>query len=185
MQNLLENIERMDRMKTCAIVGWHPTRFKFKYKETHTGCKRLKRRLKEQFIKQYEQGIRTFLIGSSLGVDIWSGEILIKMREDSECSDIHLVVVIPFNGHDKDWDKHNQMRLSFLKAHAEVVVVSCKSEPESYYKQSQYFLNRADCLIAVFDMDYTVRSHVSRIVSKAVRRKIPVTYIHPDTGEIT
>ena len=145
----------------------------------------MKKRLKEQFIKQHEQGVHTFLIGGSLGVDIWSGEILLTMRKDPEYSDIHLIVVIPFEGHDNTWDEHNKTRLAFLKAHAEVVVVSREPEPASYYKQSQYLLNCADCLIAVFDMDYTVRSHVGRIVSKAARQKIPVAYIHPDTGKVT
>ena len=106
------------------------------------------------------------------------------MRKDPEYGDIYLIVVIPFEGHDKTWDEHNKTRLAFLKAHAEVVVVSREPESASYYKQIQYFPNRADCLIAVFDMDYTVRNHVSRIVSKAVRQKIPVTYIYPDTGKI-
>ena len=124
------------------------------------------------------------MIDGSLGVDIWSGEILLTMRKDPEYSDIYLIVVIPFEGHDKTWDEHNKTRLAFLKAHAEVVVVSREPESASYYKQIQYFPNRADCLIAVFDMDYTVRNHVSRIVSKAVRQKIQVTYIYPDTGKI-
>ena len=171
-------------MKTCAIVGCHPKRFKFKYKETHTGCKRLKKRLKEQFIKLYEQGIHTFLIGGSLGVDIWSGEILLSMRKEPAYSDVHLVVVMPFDGNNEDWDEHNRTRRSFLQSNADVVFVSREPEPKSYYKQSQYLLSRADCLVAVFDMDYTVKSRVTQIVSKAVKQKIPVIYIHPDSGDI-
>ena len=98
-------------MKTCAVVGCHPKRFKFKYKETHTGCKRLK----DQFIKLYAQGVRIFVIGSFLGVDIWSGEILLTLRKEPGYSDIHLVIVVPFNGHDKGWDEHNRTRLSFFE----------------------------------------------------------------------
>ena len=168
-------------MKTCAVVGCHPKRFKFKYKETHTGCKRLK----DQFIKLYAQGVRIFVIGSFLGVNIWSGEILLTLRKEPGYSDIHLVIVVPFNGHDKGWDEHNRTRLSFLKEHAEVVFAGHESDPASYYKQSQYLLRRADRLVAVFDMDYTVRSRVGQIVNKAAQRKIPIIYIHPDTGKVT
>ena len=150
-------------MKTCAVVGCHPKRFKFKYKETHTGCKRLK----DQFIKLYAQGVRIFVIGSFLGVDIWSGEILLTLRKEP------------------GWDEHNRTRLSFLKEHAEVVFAGHESDPASYYKQSQYLLRRADRLVAVFDMDYTVRSRVGQIVNKAAQRKIPIIYIHPDTGKVT
>lgn len=40
--------------KACAITGHRPTRFKWKYNENNNGCKRLKRRLKEQFVLFYE-----------------------------------------------------------------------------------------------------------------------------------
>lgn len=93
------------------------------------------------------------MIGSFLGVDIWSGEILLTLRKEPEYGDIHLVVVIPFDGHDKGWDEHNRTQLSFLKEYSEVVFADHESDPASYYKQSQYLLGRADWLVAVFDMD--------------------------------
>ena len=51
------------KMKTCAITGHRATRFKFKYNENYAGCKRLKKRLHDQFILLYEQGVRRFLGG--------------------------------------------------------------------------------------------------------------------------
>ena len=66
-------------LKSCAITGHRPTRFKFKYNEDYSGCKRLKKRLHDQFAALYEQGVRKFLVGGALGVDMWSGEILLEM----------------------------------------------------------------------------------------------------------
>jgi uncharacterized phage-like protein YoqJ len=54
---------------TCAITGHRPTRFKFKYNENNNGCKRLKKRLRDQFIDLYGQGVRRFYLGGALGVD--------------------------------------------------------------------------------------------------------------------
>ena len=71
-------------MNTCAIIGHRPTRFRFKYQENNAGCKRLKKRLHDQFMLLYDNGVRRFLIGGSLGVDIWSGEILLKLKEQPE-----------------------------------------------------------------------------------------------------
>lgn len=121
-------------MKVCAITGHRPTRFKFKYKEDHTGCKRLKRRLEEQFAILYSKGVRKFMIGGALGVDLWSGEILIKMKSQPEFSDLKLIVAIPFDGHDREWDKRSQKRLAYLKEHAEVITVGKETGAEGYKK---------------------------------------------------
>ncbi len=67
-------------MKTCAITGHRPTRFRFKYNESYAGCKRLKKRLRGQFTLLYGQGVRRFLVGGALGVDMWSREILLELK---------------------------------------------------------------------------------------------------------
>ena len=80
-------------MTSCAISGHRPTRFKFGYKETHTGCKRLKRVMREQFDLLYQQGVREFYVGGALGVDMWAAEILLRMKEQSAYSDLLLHMV--------------------------------------------------------------------------------------------
>ena len=74
--------------RCCAITGHRPTRFKFKYNENYAGCKRLKKRLHDQFILFYEQGVRRFMVGGALGVDMLSGEIQLELRKQPEYSDI-------------------------------------------------------------------------------------------------
>ena len=86
-------------LKTCAITGHRPTRFKFKYNENYAGCKRLKKRLHDQFVLLYEQGVRQFLVGGALGVDMWSGEIILKLREQAEYGGIELIIVLSHPGH--------------------------------------------------------------------------------------
>jgi len=68
----------------CAITGHRPNRFKWKYNENDNDCKRLKRRLKEQLAAMYDQGVRRFYIGGALGVDIWSGEMLLELKDQPE-----------------------------------------------------------------------------------------------------
>lgn len=60
-------------LHACAVTGHRPTRFKWKYNENNNGCKRLKKRMHDQFIVLYEKGVRRFLVGGALGVDQWAG----------------------------------------------------------------------------------------------------------------
>lgn len=173
-------------MKACAIIGHRPTRFKFKYNENNTGCKRLKKRLHDQFVLLYEQGVRRFLIGGSLGVDIWSGEILLKLKEQPEYAGIELVLVLPHPGHDARWDQRSKARLAFLLAHcAEHTTVGMQANAESFYKKNRYMVDHSNCLLAVYDNDRTVRNGTGQTVQYAEKLGRSIVLIHPDTGIVS
>lgn len=170
-------------LKSCAITGHRPTRFKFKYNEDYSGCKRLKKRLHGQFAALYEQGVRRFLIGGALGVDMWSGEILLEMKRQPEYADIELAIVLPHPGHDERWDERSKKRMAFLLKHCtEHLTVGTDSSAESYYKRNRYLVDHADCLVAVYDNNRNVRCGTGMTVRYAEKKGKPVVMIHPDTG---
>lgn len=172
--------------KSCAIVSHRPTRFRFGYKEKFAGCKRLKKRLRDQFTVLYEQGVRRFYVGGCLGADQWAGEILLRLKEQPGYSGIELVVVMPFPNHDLKWDEKSQGRLKFLISHSvEHLTIGVDDRPESFSLRNRYLVDHADVLVAVYDNDRTVRSGVGMAVSYAERQKLPVIFIHPDTGIIS
>ena len=80
--------------KTCAITGHRPTRFRFKYDENNNDCKRIKKCIRDQLIQLYEQGFRRFWVGGALGVDMWAGEILLRLKEQPEYSEIQLMIAL-------------------------------------------------------------------------------------------
>lgn len=173
-------------VRSCAIISHRPTRFKFKYKETMSGCKRLKKRLRDQCTALYGQGVRRFYVGGCLGVDQWAGELLLQLKNQPEFSDIELVVVEPFPGHDQGWDEHSKRRQRFLVDHStDHLTIGKDDQPESFVARNRYMLNHADVLLAVYDNDRTIRSGVGVVVSSAEKRGVPVILIHPDTGIIS
>lgn len=107
------------QQKACAITGHDPKRFKFKYKEDYSLCKKIKRMMKEQIQRLYnENGVRRFYIGGSLGVDIWAGEIILRLKEQPGYEDIELAVILPFPEIEKNWDERSKKRLRFLIKHS-------------------------------------------------------------------
>ena len=175
-------------MTSCAISGHRPTRFKFGYKETHTGCKRLKRVMREQFDLLYQQGVREFYVGGALGVDMWAAEILLRMKEQSAYSDLLLHMVLPFAGHDENWDERSRERLRFIMRHcADTVIIGIPGQlPLACYKlRNQYLVDHADCLLAVYDSDRSIRSGTGQTVHYAQRRGLhPIILVHPDTFDV-
>lgn len=57
----------------------------------------------EQFKRLYdEHGVRRYYVGGALGVDMWAGELILRLKEQPGYGDIELVVVLPFEGHDSN-----------------------------------------------------------------------------------
>lgn len=171
----------------CAITGHRPTRFKFKYKENTAGCNRLKKRLRDQFAELYEQGVRCFLVGGAQGVDMWAGEILLRLKEKPGYGDLELHIALPSEGHDAKWDDRSKARFAFLQKHSTTtVIVGNGLTAADYYKRNQYLIDHADVLVAVYDNDRTIRSGTGMTVNYAHKKKgLPVILIHPDTGAVT
>lgn len=172
--------------KSCAITGHRPTRFKWGYDEKNNGCKRLKKRLRDQFILLYEQGIRRFYVGGALGVDMWAGEILLRLKEQPEYSGLELVEVLPFEGHDDKWDAHSRQRMAFLREHSDfVIIVGERGFGDAYLDRNRYMVDHADCLLAVYDNNRKMRSGTGMTVHYAEKKGLPIILIHPDTGVVS
>ena len=175
-------------MISCAITGHRPTRFKWKYKENNTGCKRLKKRIKDQCSLLYERGVRQFWVGGSLGVDMWAAEILLRLKEQPEYSEIELMIALPFAGHDNTWDDWSKLRMAFLIKHStKTVTVGASDQPHAvnYRRRNEFLVNQADCLLAVYDNDRSIRSGTGMTVNLAKKKGIPIICIHPDTGIVS
>ena len=171
---------------TCAVIGHRPTRFKWKYNENNNGCKRLKKRMRDQFILLYERGVRQFMVGGGLGVDQWAGEIILRLKEQPEYSDIELAVILPFPGHDEQWDSRSQKRLAFLVQHSiETVIIGKSACKESYLQRNRFMVDHADCLLAVCDNNRNVRSRTLQTVNYAKEKISYLILIHPDTAAVS
>lgn len=174
------------RQLACAVTGHRPSRFKFKYSEDYSLCKKIKRAMFEQFKKLYdEQGVRRYYVGGALGVDMWAGELILRLKEQPGYGDIELVVVLPFEGHDAKWDERSKRRMNFLlRMCSDCVIVGKEDCRESYIKRNCYMMDRANILVAVYDNDRSIRSGVGMAVNYAKKKELDIIYIHPDTVSV-
>lgn len=78
--------------KICSFTGHRPDKFNFKYNEEHIDCIRLKAKLIDEIEKLYLSGVKYFLTGCAVGVDIWCAEIVLQLKNKYE--DIELFSVL-------------------------------------------------------------------------------------------
>ena len=175
----------MSQFYSCAITSQRPTRFKFKYQEYMTSCKRLKKRLHDVFVELYRRGVRRFYVGGALGVDLWAGEILLEMCRQEEYQELEIVLVYPCPGHDERWDPKSRERLCHLKENCDQFVMGSKIVgAQGYWERTAYMVEHADCLVAVCDDETAGPSGVEAVFRMAKVQKIVVVQICPKTGRI-
>ena len=72
----------MKNTYSCAVTGHRPSRFKFKYAEDYSLCKKIKKTMREVFQKLHdEESVRRFYVGGALGVDMWAAEEILRLKE--------------------------------------------------------------------------------------------------------
>ena len=125
-------------------------------------------------------------MGGALGVDMWAGELILRLKEQPGYGDIELVVVLPFEGHDAKWDERSKCRMDFLlRMCSDCVVIGKEDCRESYIKRNCYMVDHADYLVAVCDNERTLRSGTMHCVRYARKNDVPVVLIHPDTANVS
>lgn len=113
---------------------------------------------------------------------------MLRLKEQPEYGDIELVVVLPFENHDAEWDARSKSRLKFLINYsADTVTVGTTAEPAAvcYKRRNYYMVDHADCLLAVYDNDRSIRSGTGMTVNYAKKKDLPITLIHQDTGIVS
>lgn len=175
----------MDKL-TCAVIGCHPTRFKFKYQEHYNGCKKIKKVLDEQLRQMYADGVRRFVVAGTLGVGIWAGELLLRMKEQTDFAELELVVVLPYDAHDSSWDSHNKKRLAFLlNCATDKVKLTANGGVKNYRQAYHYMVEQCQRLIAVCDEKPQVQDDAGQTVQEAQRTGRTLLLIHPDNAKVT
>ena len=132
-----------DREITCCFTGHRPQKLHQPEEEVRKGL--------EAAIRQaYTDGYRIFITGMAMGVDIWAGETVLKLKK--EYPDIHLIAAVPYPGQEKSFPHEWKMKYAELMAscdHAEIL-----SEYYSrgvYHARDRWMVDHSGRIIAVYN----------------------------------
>ena len=172
-------------MKACFIVGLRPNRFTFK--EYDPQCRRLKDVLRTEICRLHDQQeVQGIWVGGAAGVDTWSAEIVLELRQQEQYRDLELHVAIPFPEYAGTFAPKQKERYQRILQECTGSVVVCRAyRPDAYKKRDYYMVDHSARGIAVYDMDKSVRSGTGMAYNyAALKKKLPVTVIHPETAQV-
>lgn len=168
--------------KTLAFTGHRPDRlFGYSYKtEGNTKILLKLRALIERFI--VKKGVTTFVSGMALGIDMWSAQIILQLKEKHP--KIQLVCAIPCANHSARWNKEDQEIHSYIMSQADHVYY-VSEEPYTAWcmvTRDRWMVDNSKFVIAVWDGDED--GGTWQTVKYARKRQRSTVRINPSNLEI-
>ena len=110
----------------------------------------IKMDLEEAIKIAISNGYSTFITGMAYGVDIWAGEIVVRLRETNP--DLHLIAAIPFPDFSARWSSEWKGRYEELLKRADLIKVICPSyNAGAYQRRNEWMVDHSAHAIAVFN----------------------------------
>ncbi len=163
-------------MKICAFTGHRPKSFPWKYDETAPSCILLKEALTTQIVALADSGISDWLSGMALGVDLWSAQVILALREKNPA--FKLPCVLPCENQESKWTVSTQEQyLSILAQANDVIYVSRVYHQNCMLERNRYLVDHASILLAVYNGVF--RSGTGMTVRYAIKQGRDIICIDP------
>ena len=132
-----------DREITCCFTGHRPQKL-------HQPEEEVRRGLEAAIRNAYADGYRFFITGMAMGVDIWAGETVLKLKK--EHPDMHLIAAVPYPGQEKSFPHEWKVKYAELMAscdHAEILSESYNRGV--YHARDRWMVDHSRRVIAVYN----------------------------------
>lgn len=135
---------------TCCFTGHRPQSLPWRFQESDSRCLALRQRLRNQIEEVItQQGVRQFLTGMALGVDIWAAELVLQCRERFP---VELVCVIPCAGQETRWTAQARLRYRNILAQADrQILLQPHYSPGCFNRRNRYMVDHSQLVIAVWN----------------------------------
>ncbi len=135
--------EQEKRQRRCCFTGHRPQKL-------HRAEIDIKKDLEEAIKKAISGGYSTFITGMAYGVDIWAGEIVVRLRESNP--ELHLIAAIPYPDFCARWSSDWKRRSDALLEKADLIKYICPSyNAGAYQRRNEWMVDHSAHVIAVFN----------------------------------
>lgn len=135
--------EQGKRAHRCCFTGHRPEKL------TITEAEALLR-LESTIRQAISDGYTEFITGMARGVDIWAGEIVIRLRDEGR--PIKLICASPFSGFEDVWNEEWQERYHRLLEEADSVEYICPGYSRYCFQlRNEWLVNNSSRVIALWN----------------------------------
>lgn len=131
------------RLHRCCFTGHRPQKLNRPEAE-------IKKSLEEAILQAVDDGYVTFITGMAYGVDIWAGQIVVRLCRSNPA--LHLIAAVPFEGFESKWSPEWKREYAELLSQADLVKYICPGYSNAaYQKRNEWMVDRSARVIAVYN----------------------------------
>lgn len=131
------------RLHRCCFTGHRPQKLNRPEAE-------IKESLEKAILQAVDDGFVTFITGMAYGVDIWAGQIVVRLRKENPT--LHLIAAVPFKGFENKWSVEWKQAYSALLGEADIVKYVCSGYSKTAYQtRNEWMVDRSARVIAVYN----------------------------------
>ncbi len=131
------------RLHRCCFTGHRPQKL-------HQPEAEVKKSLEEAVLQAINDGFVTVITGMAYGVDIWAGQIVVRLRKRNPA--LHLIAAVPFEGFESKWSPEWLKAYKELLAEADLVKYICPGYSKAAYQiRNEWMADRSARVIAVYN----------------------------------
>ena len=128
---------------TCCFTGHRPQKLHQNEQDVLTG-------LEKAVNTAYEDGYRYFITGMAMGVDIWAGEAVVRLKE--EHADVRLIAAVPYPGQDKNFPHEWKKKYAELMASCDQAeIISEVYRKGVFHARDRWMVDHSSRIIAVYN----------------------------------
>ncbi|MFS0781432.1 DUF1273 domain-containing protein [Bacillus sp. 1P06AnD] len=138
-------------MKVLYVTGYKSTELGI-FKNDAPEVAIIKKALYNRIGQLAEEGLEWVLISGQLGVELWSAEVAISLR--NVYPDLKVGVLTPFLNQDSNWNEKNKEYYEYIMAEADLVDSISKKgyeSPQQFKNRDQFLLHKSDGILIVYD----------------------------------
>ena len=128
---------------TCCFTGHRPQKLHQPEPEIREG-------LEKAVLRAYDDGFRYFITGMAMGVDIWAGEAVLKLREKHP--EIQLIAAVPYPGQEKNFPHEWKLNYAeLLQKCDQAEILSDRYQKGVFHLRDRWMVDHSSRIIAVYN----------------------------------
>ena len=146
----------------CAVTGHRPEKLDIPESE-------IKEILTSAIKQAYDDGFRTVISGMARGIDLWTAQIVLELRDSGY--DLELVCAVPYDGFERRWSLSDKTEYDKITSRAEVHFICEHYSRCCFQLRNKWMVDHCSRLIAFWNGQ---KSGTGNTVKYAKSKEIPI-----------